>query len=318
MRSKLYGQPAYAPPEDGSGGGGTGVGGTGNGATGGAGSGAGSNPGGTGGATPAAWHANVAADIRDLWAAKSWDHSDPAKLAVTLTENYRNVEKFIGAPADQIIRLPKADDAAGFRALWTKLGAPQDATGYDLSGVKFADGKDLDAPFVESFRAAALAHGLTKEAAGGMAGFFTKFMDGVSAGEAAESTAALTREQEALKQNWGANFEANKFVASQAAAKLGVKPEQVAALEKVVGYAKVMEMFRDIGVRTGEAKYVAGEGAGGNPSGVMSVDQAVARRTELMKDPVWAKAYLGGGATEAREMLALNTIISSASVRRAA
>ena len=104
-----------------------------------------------------------------------------------------------------------------------------------------------------------------------------------------------------------------QFVAKQAAAKLGVTPEQVAALEQTVGYAKVMEMFRDIGTKIGEAKFVSSTGPTG---GIMTREQAVAKRAELMGDTNWAKRYLDGGAPEAREMNALLVLIAGDDTER--
>ena len=49
-----------------------------------------------------------------------------------------------------------------------------------------------------------------------------------------------------------------EIIAQQAAKALGATPEQVAALESVVGYDKVMEMFRSIGSKIGEDKLFTG------------------------------------------------------------
>jgi hypothetical protein len=98
------------------------------------------------------------------------------------------------------------------------------------------------------------------------------------------------------------------FVAKRAATALGVTPEAVAALEGVVGYKAVMELFRNVGSKIGEDKFVQSITPGGAP-GVMTKEQAVERKAALMADQVWTKAYLAGDAAKAAEMLALNTMI---------
>jgi hypothetical protein len=95
---------------------------------------------------------------------------------------------------------------------------------------------------------------------------------------------------------------------SRAAGALGVTPEEDAALEKVVGYAATMEMFRNIGTKIGEDKFVLNLHQR-RRLGAMTREQAVDRKAALMNDQVWVKAYLAGDAEKAAEMTALNTMI---------
>lgn len=261
---------------------------------------------------PAAWYdGKVDQETLGHWKNKGWDVNDPVKVATEATKAHREAERFIGAPADQILRMPKdAADEAGWNAVWGRLGKPAEAKDYDLSTVKRADGKELDAALADSIRNAAFAANLPKEAATRMAADFVKHLDGVAAASAADHEAKIVEAQAALKKNWGPNFDANMFIAKQAAQKLGVQPAEVDALEKVVGYDRVMEMFRSLGTKMGEDKFVANPGGGDNK--VMSRDQAVARKAELMNDAAWTKRYMEGGTAENREMLALNTLIIAA------
>ena len=75
-------------------------------------------------------------------------------------------QKFVGVPQEQLLRLPKdASDEAGIKAMWKRLGAPDAPEGYDFSGVKFADGTDLDQAFVDRARAAAAKLNMPKDTA---------------------------------------------------------------------------------------------------------------------------------------------------------
>ena len=150
---------------------------------------------------------------------------------------------------------------------------------------------------------------LSKEAATRLAQSVAKHLDHVDNTTLAESTAKTDAERTALKANWGNNYAANLVVARAAATALGIPPEAVAAFEKMegVGYAKVMEMFRTIGTKIGEDKYVNSNGGGGG--NVMTKDQAVAEKKALMADKAWVDRYLNGGVEEKKKMTALESII---------
>jgi hypothetical protein len=230
----------------------------------------------------------------------------PHEVAYELSKEVRAQQAAMGAPADRLLRLP--DPGGDMGPVWQKLGRPVDAKGYDLSGVKFATGEDLGAPFVEAFQKAAFDNGLPAAAAQSMAKEFAKFIDGQEASENATRSGAIQQSRDALKANWGGNFEANMFIAKQAATALGVTPEQVASLENAVGYDKVMDMFRNIGTKIGEDKYVAGTRPSG--SNIMTRDQAVSRLTELKRDDAWQKRLLAGDNETLQTFKGLTTLIA--------
>jgi hypothetical protein len=160
---------------------------------------------------------------------------------------------------------------------------------------------------VEFFRAQAAALHLPKDAAPALLDAYLKHQNGIGAAAAAEKTAKLAEEHKVLDANWGANAEANKFLARKGAEKLGLDATAVDALEGVVGYAKTMEALRKVGEISGEAKFIGGNGM--TQDGIMTREQAVARKAELMADGAWTKRYMDGGSAEAREMTALLTLI---------
>jgi len=255
---------------------------------------------------PAPWYDGKAdAEIIGHWQNRGWHDKDPVTVAIEATKAHRQAEKFIGVPADQIIRLPKdATDEAGWKQVWNRLGAGSDPKDYDL---KTADGKPIDGPLGDFLRQRAAALQLPKDKVAALAADLVKHNTDTAVAAKVETDAKIAEQKGILAKSWGQNHEANMFVAKQAAAKLGVTPEQVAALEQTVGYAKVMEMFRDIGTKIGEAKFVNSNGPTG---GIMTREQAVAKRAELMGDTNWTKRYLDGGAPEGREMNALLVLIA--------
>lgn len=257
---------------------------------------------------PAAWHVGVEAEVLGHWQNKGIKLDSPRDVAIEMTKAARAAQAHVGAPPELIVRLPKeANDEAGWKAVYNRLGVPNEAKDYDLSAVKRADGKDIDAGLADALRPAMLSARVAKDRAGDVVAAVVKHLDGVAAEQKAQDTVKLTEQKAALDKNWGANAPAFKFIASQAAQKLGVPPETVAALEGVIGYDKIMELFYKVGRSLGEDKYVNGEQPN---SGIMSKDQATARKSELMKDSAWVAKHNGGDAAARREMRALNIIIT--------
>lgn len=241
---------------------------------------------------------------------KGW-HDKPAnEVALAAIAAHREAEKFIGVPAERVVHLPKdASDEAGITAFRLKTGVPTEAAKYDLGELKFGDGTAPDPKFGEWFKETAFKAGIPQAAAAQLAADFTKFIETGSDAGKAESTAKLVEEHAALDKNWGDNKAINLAIAQRGAAALGLTPEEVQGLENNVGYAKVMEAMRRVGELNGEAKFVgSGNGPGGN-GGIMTRDQAVARKAELMNDTGWVTRYTSGDTTANRELSDLLKII---------
>lgn len=256
------------------------------------------------------WHTGLDEALVGHVQTKGWDKLTPAEAAREAAKAHREAQSFIGAPAESLVRLPKdAADQAGWTTFRAKLGIPADPSAYKFDGVNGADGKPIAEDFAGFARNLAHKLDLTPERAVSLANEIVKRDADAASSALATKTAALEGERAALKQNWGPNFEANQFIAKQGAARLGVAPEEVAALESVVGYNRVMEMFRKIGVSSGEAAFIGGDGP--NPN-VMTREQAVNKKAELMADADWTKRYTEGGVNskEFREMQGLLTIIT--------
>jgi hypothetical protein len=259
-------------------------------------------------AAAAPWHQGVEPEVLGHWQNKGIKLDSPRDVAIEMTKAARAAQAHIGAPPELIVRLPKdASDEAGWKTVYGRLGVPNDAKEYDFSAIKRANGKEVDAPLADALRPAMLNARVPKDRAGEVVAAVVKHLDGVEAEATAQKTAKLAEEKTALSKNWGPNEAANKFIASQAAQKLGITPETVAALEGVIGYSAIMEMFHKIGRSIGEDKYVNGEQPN---SGIMSRDQAVARKAELMADKAWVARKVAGDAAANREMRALNIIIT--------
>ena len=236
---------------------------------------------------------------------RGWDKVTASQAAIEAGKAHREAERLIGAPASEMIRMPKADAPEAERiAMWQRLGAPADPKDYDFTGV--------DPALADAVRATAAAAHLPKDAATQVATGVAKYLTDKAAGETAERAAALQTERETLQKSWGNNFETNKFIAGQAAQKLGVDPAAIAALEGQVGYGPIMEMFRKIGMSLGEDKFVNNGPAGGDPA-LATKESAIARKTELKADQGFVTRYLAGDREAVRQMKALDMLIAGES-----
>lgn len=233
--------------------------------------------------------------------ARGWDKADARTTAFGAIKAHQEAQKLIGVPPEKIIRLPRgADDEQGWTDLRNKLGIPTDPKAYDFAGVKFSDGTELDDSFKATISKALVEANVPKERAPAVAQALVKYMEDAEGAEAGESEAALALERDTLQANWGNKFNANMIVAQNAARTLGVTPEQVAALEKVIGYAGVMEMFRNIGARTGEDSFVRSTAPNGG-GGPMTKEEATATMAERKADSAWVARFMNGDAAAKRE-----------------
>lgn len=304
-----YFRSPYAPrihfDEAGAGGGG----GAGAAGAGGAGTGAGAG----GGAKP--WFDGLDAETLGHWDNKGWKYQeDPKSLASELTKAWKAAEKHIGAPADQILRLPKdASDEAGWNAVRQRLGMPKEAKEYDFSAVKRANGNDVDPALAESLRSTLHKAGTPKDAAADVLKAVVKHMDDADAAKSAERAAKLQADRTALQQEWGSNAEFNRLTAMQGAKRaMGGNDEAatniINAMQEAIGYKATMEFWRKIGSGTTDDTFIE-SGQGGNP---VTMNGAKARIAELEGDREWTARYLKGGVKEVAEMNALLALASGA------
>ena len=245
------------------------------------------------------------------WQNKGLDVNDPVTVANGITKFYREAESKLGVPASQLLLLPvdPLKDSDGMKAIWQRLGAPLDAKDYDFPALKGADGKVTNTALESALRTAAGEAMLPKDAAAKVAASVSKYLADTKTASEAEHAANLVKERDALAKNWGANAQINLAVAKNAATALGITPEEVSALESVIGYSRVMETLRNIGSKIGEDKFIRAPGQDGTK--VASVDQAKARLAELGKDEAFRSRYMAGDSAAKREMGDLMVLISS-------
>ena len=257
----------------------------------------------------APWHQGIDAEIIGHAQNKGWKLDDAKTAFATAAAEHRKLQSHFGVPADRLLKLPEKNDAPEWGDVYARLGVPKDAKEYDFAGVKFKDGTDLEAGFVDKMRAALHRARVPKDHAASVVKDVVDYLDVGDAAEAAERAAKIAADKAELRKNWGANFDFNHLKAMEGARRLGISPEAVNRLENEIGYSAVMEAMRKIGTIASEDIFVEGGKGGSNPT---TLDGAHARKAELMSDSGWVERYNKGGAAEVREMRALNMIIAAA------
>lgn len=253
------------------------------------------------------WHDGVEAEVVGHWQNKGWKVDDPKEIAMAATKQARELEKHFGVPADQIVKMPKADaKPEEFRSFYERLGAPKEAKDYDLSAVK-------EPAVADALRVTLHERGVPKDAATAVAATVAKALESVVTTQSTLDAGKLAEQKVTLEKNWGGKdsptYKFNELTAKEGARRLGISPEAVALMEDKIGFDNVMEAMRKIGAHTREDTFVE-RGVGGQGD-VTTLEGAKARLDELMADTEgWAKRFSSGGVAEKREWQRLTQMIT--------
>lgn len=231
------------------------------------------------------------------------DKKDAATAAFEFYKAHKEAEKFIGAPAKELLRLPKEPGDPAWNQIYERLGKPAKADEYDFKDIKLKDGSALDDDDTAFIRETAFKANMSKDAARQFAADMVAKRDRDGEQEATIGAADLKAEKDALMKDWGANKDGNLFIARQAALKLGFKPEAIDALQKVAGYGATMQALLNVGQKIGEDKFIANQAPGA--TGVLTVQQAKAKLEELKRDSIWRDKYYKGDRAAIAEFDAL-------------
>lgn len=208
---------------------------------------------------PAAWYGDIPADRPQEF--RDWVSNKGFKDPLSALESYHNAEKLIGAPADQVIKLPKADDQAGWDQVWNRLGRPETPDAYELPLTEGDSGE-----FAKT--AAGWFHkaGVSKAAAQSVAKAWNDHMVQLVTAQANEAKTKADGELAALKTEWGNDFDKNAEVGRRGLAeygrKAGLDDADLNAVEQALGSGKMLRMFHTLGLTLGEHGFVQGQDSG--------------------------------------------------------
>lgn len=248
------------------------------------------------------WLDSFGEDAKGFVEMRGWKEPDQ------IIESFKNLESKMGVPADRLLKLPeKADDAEGWKQVYSKLGMPDTPEGYKLPVPDGDDGK-----FAEQASKWMHEAGIPAPMAQKLAEQWNEY--------AAEQTQAFETQQaqeseaqmNALKAEWGDAYQANIEMGRRAARGLGVDQESLAKIEDALGTGEMLKLFSRIGGKLGEDSFEGGDG-GGNFG--MSPDAAKAKIASLKADKEWAKKYMNGDASAVAEFERLHKIAHPGSIQ---
>jgi len=211
-------------------------------------------------------------------------------------QGYRGAEKLIGRDPSTLLAIPRADDIAGQRAVFAKLGMPDSADKYEFAT---AAGVKTDENYVAFAKDAFHKIGLTTAQAKDLTTQHNAYVTGVLAKQEADYNIHLASDKAALLAEWRGGHERQVNAAQSAAKALGFTPEMIDAVERTTGYASTMKFFAALGQKMGEDGFVSGEGK--SFDGALTPEQAKVEIAKLDADPI-ARAALSDKAHPANKI----------------
>lgn len=261
----------------------------------------------TGGGDAKTWYDGFAAEDVGFIQNKKWEES-PAKVL----NSYKELEKFVGAPAEKLIKLPDdLNDSEAMKSVYKRLGVP-DEVGDSYSIGDVPEGVQVNEAFASNVAKAAHAAGISP------AQYKTVYGEMVKAAAAEQTEAAeaakLAGEAElaGLKKEWGAVYPEREALAQRAAKAFGASEDLLAQIEGKEKSAGLIKLFANIGAKIGEDKFVETDSSsrefGKTPEQYRADRDAL--KSELMTDPERRTKYLEGKGADFEKMKRLDKIIA--------
>lgn len=218
--------------------------------------------------------------------------------ASAIIKSLRDTKAYVGMDKNDLIKIPKADKDGNidYSEVWSRLGRPENHEGYGLPDTDFAK---AIAPELHKM-------GITKSQADSLVSFIEAYEK--SERKAAEDSArdVNTKAEEALKKEWGADFEVKSEAVGEFVRKLATDlnftGEDFDNLQKTMGYDKAMKLLYAF----------AGDGAikdlSGYTAGKETPEVAAYKLKELMADPETAKLLANNDPKIHKEILRLTEL----------
>lgn len=223
------------------------------------------------------------ADLKGWVQGKNW--SDISAMATS----HRNLEKMIGAPAEEIVRLGRAPDAETIRNLQTRLGLPDDASEYEIVTT---EGLPVDQGFMDAMRSAFHKQGFTADQVKGFTKDYADYMSAVVTQQGKDYAANAAAEDAQLRQEFGNGYDTQLNRASTTANLLGFTPEVIDAMESAMGYGNVIKFFAGLSSKFSEDNFRGGEGSTSGFGFTMTPAEARSEWNRLSADPAFSKALM--------------------------
>jgi hypothetical protein len=246
---------------------------------------------------------NPAGAFYDSWGLSDEDkgfiqsskYADPAAVIKAL----RDTKAYVGADKNDLIRLPKADKDGNrdLSEVYKQLGRPEKAEDYGLGDTDFA-------------KAAAdklFELGLSAKQAKALSDFMVEQDKAIQTNSEEEWNHKVEEGVEALKKEWGANYEVNKELAQKAVRDIvsatGLTVDELNKIESALGTDKATKLFYSIGAKEGGIKNLQNYNAGEETPEIAQYKIA-----ELKKDKEFVSKMAQNDPSAIKEMKRLTEI----------
>ena len=244
-----------------------------------------------------------AAAFYDTWGLSDEDkgYIQSAKYsdASAIIKALRDTKAYVGADKNDLIRIPKADKDGNrdLSEVYKALGKPEKAEDYGLG----------DNDFAKAAADKLFELGLNSKQAKALADFMAEQDAIIQKNTDEEWNANVNKGVEALKKEWGADYEVNSQLAQKAVREIveatGLTEEELNKIEKTLGTDKSMKLFYSIGAKEGGVKnltnYIAGQ---------ETPEIAAYKIAELKKDRDFVKKLANNDASAITEMKRLTEL----------
>ena len=238
------------------------------------------------------WTEGLAEDAQGYVENKGWKGADQ------MLDSYRNLEKAMGAPGESVLTLPKdAEDSEAWGAVYSKLGRPEDAAGYELSGPEVPEGGIDLTPDLANWAHEA---GLSKTQAQSIYAKYNGRLEEATQQFEQQRAERNASDEQALRKEWGNAWEENIAAGTRFRQKFGLDDAKMDKLESALGLRGLLELSAEIGRGLGEHQGMPGEDNGAGSQFGMTPAAAQLKIKELMSDETFKSQYLDKGLPEAK------------------
>ena len=192
--------------------------------------------------------------------------------AATALKGWRDAEKVIGVPREQLLRLPADLSKATpeeLAAIHDRLGRPKTADEYTIKPI---EGDEASAAFTAKFKPVLHSLGLSNSQAVALQNVWNEYVKSTATDMDRAQEQQEKIDLDTLHREWpGEVFSQREEMGRRAVREFispvaGEKtPEVLGKIEDAIGTAMFLKLFSGIGEKVGEAKYV--DGAQGGTSG---------------------------------------------------
>lgn len=246
---------------------------------------------------------NESAAFYDSWGLSDDDkgyiqasnYADPAAVIKAL----RETKSYVGADKNTLVKIPKPDKDGNvdYSEVYKQLGRPEKAEDYKLG----------DDDFAKAAAQKLYDLGISSKQASALMEFMSAQDETIKKSEEEKWNSSVEKGIEALKKDWGADYDVNVEVAKTTVRdiveKTGFTQEELDKVEKALGTDKATKLFFAIGSQNGGVKSLQNYNAG-----VETPEIAAYKLKEMLADRETAKLLAAHDPKTQKEIKRLTSI----------